>query len=141
MKTTFKLLSMLCFLAIGLTNCSVVDVIENNSINIRFKNVTNQNFEDFTFDGESLGTLNQGEMTEYVNINFGSDTFKETALFTAIENVVYSQNLSLMMTEPDMGYCGVGLEDKLMMEKGGEFTIEIYIDKTNPKTLKTDVIW
>jgi hypothetical protein len=46
-----------------------------------------------------------------------------------------------MMTLPGYLYCGVGLEDKLMMEQGGEFTIDVYVDKMNPSTLKTELNW
>lgn len=141
MKTNFKLLSIICLTAICLTNCSVIDVLDKDSVNIRFKNISSDNFEEFTFDNQSIGLLNTDEITEYITFDFRNETFANAEISALLENVTYSKDLSLMIIEPDLGYCGVGLEDKIMLEQNKNFTFEVYIDKENPNTLKVNVLF
>ena len=141
MKTTFQFILIMSLITASFASCNVVDIAERNSISIKFRNITNQDFEGFTIDGESLGRLTSGEESEYIEVDFGDNTFKDLILSASINDEFYSKNLSIMMTLPEYLYCGVGLEDKLMLEKGGEFTLDVYIDKMNPNTLKTELNW
>lgn len=141
MKTSFQFILIIGLIAASFASCDVVDIAERNSIRIKFSNITSQDFEGFTIDGESLGRLNSGEESEYIEVDFGDNTFKDLILSASIGDEFYSKNLSIMMTLPGYLYCGVGLEDKLMLEKGGEFTIDVYIDKMSPNTLKTELNW
>ena len=141
MKTSFQYVLTIVFIAIGFASCDIVDVVDSNSISVRFRNVTDKDFKKFSFDEQSIGKLIAGEESEYIKVDFKDETYKEVTLSTSINDVLYNQNLSLMMTLPGYLYCGVGLEDKLMMEQGGEFTIDVYVDKMNPSTLKTELNW
>ena len=131
MKTTFKLLSILCLLAISLTNCTIINTVDTN-IDIRFKNTSEQNIEALVAKNQSIGNLNSGEVSEYFNFNLDENSTMSLSAF--IENTNYSNELSVMYIQENVGYCGVGLEQTLMLEEGQNYTLELSTNKDYPNT-------
>ncbi len=131
MKTTFKLLSILCLLAISLTNCTIINTVDTN-IDIRFKNTSEQNIEALVAKNQSIGNLNSGEVSEYFNFNLDENSTMSLSAF--IENTNYSNELSVMYIQENVGYCGVGLEQTLMLEEGQDYTLELSTNKDYPNT-------
>jgi hypothetical protein len=131
MKTTFKLLSILCLLAISLTNCTIINTVDTN-IDIRFKNTSEQNIEALVAKNQSIGNLNAGEVSEYFNFNLDENSTMSLSAF--IENTNYSNELSVMYIQENVGYCGVGLEQTLMLEEGQDYTLELSTNKDYPNT-------
>jgi len=131
MKTTFNLLSILCLLAISLTNCTIINTVDTN-IDIRFKNTSEQNIEALVAKNQSIGNLNSGEVSEYFNFNLDENSTMSLSAF--IENTNYSNELSVMYIQENVGYCGVGLEQTLMLEEGQDYTLELSTNKDYPNT-------
>ncbi len=131
MKTTFKLLSILCLLAISLTNCTIINTVDTN-IDIRFKNTSEQNIEALVAKNQSIGNLNSGEVSEYFNFNLDENSTMSLSAF--IENTNYSNELSVIYIQENVGYCGVGLEQTLMLEEGQDYTLELSTNKDYPNT-------
>ena len=131
MKTTFKLLSIFCLLAISLTNCTIINTVDTN-IDIRFKNTSEQNIKALIAKNQSIGNLNSGEVSEYFNFNLDENSTMSLSAF--IENTNYSNELSVMYIQENVGYCGVGLEQTLMLEEGQDYTLELSTNKDYPNT-------
>lgn len=137
MKTTFKLLSILYFLAIGLTNCSIIDTVDT-TVNIQFKNNTNQSVEELIVDNQSIGNIDADETTEYFSFKLNENS--TVNLSAIIENITYSNELFVMYIEEDMGYCGVGLEQTLMLEKRQDYTLELSTDRNYPNAFVVHLV-
>ena len=56
------------------------------------------------------------------------------SLSAFIENTNYSNELSVMYIQENVGYCGVGLEQTLMLEEGQDYTLELSTNKDYPNT-------